>query len=1172
MSQLPSPPTQPPGTRHDERELRAVLEQRILVLDGGMGTMLHTLTLGAADYGGAEHEGCNEALNLTRPDAILEIHRKYLDAGADMVETNTFGGTPLVLADYGLADRAYDINLAAARLARAAALEAQTTGRPRFVAGALGPTTKTLSVTGGTTFAEMSDSYREQVRGLTDGGVDVILIETCLDTLNAKAAVHGARRWFRESGVSLPLMLSCTIEQTGTMLAGQGVESFFTSLEHARPLSVGMNCSTGPEFMSEHLRALSELAWCHVSCYPNAGLPDEHGHFGETPDIFAAKISRFIEQGWLNIVGGCCGTHTGHIRELARLVDGKPPRRPRGERRLALSGIEFFQPDETSRPVLVGERTNSLGSKKFRDLIAEGRYEEASEVGREQVRGGAQVLDVCLQNPDRNEREDLESFLRYAVRKVQVPFMFDSTDASVLEVALARCQGKSIVNSINMEDGEERFARVCPLLREHGAAVVVGCIDEDPQQGMAVTAERKLAVARRAYDLLTGKYGIPARDLIFDPLVFPAGTGDANYLGSAEQTIEGVRLIKQALPEASTLLGISNVSFGLPEAGREVLNSVFLYHCTKAGLDFAIVNSEKVERYASIPEAERLAAEDLLFNRRPDAVAAFAAIYRGRKKSSKKKQDTLASLPLEQRITRRIVEGTREGMLADLDLALAKLSPLEIINGPLMAGMDEVGRQFAANQLIVSEVLQSAEAMKASVSHLEPLMKQETVTTKGKVLLATVKGDVHDIGKNLVEIILSNNGFQVIDLGIKTASETIVHAYRQHRPDAIGLSGLLVKSALQMVATASDLRAEGVDCPVLVGGAALTRKFTHTRIAPDYAPAPVLYARDAMEGLDLLNQLADPARRAPLLERVAEEGAGIREDAALAAAPVRVTTPFAPGPLAMPVSVPLPPPPDLQRHVLLGQPLADLARYLNPQMLYSKHLGLKGHFPSMLEARNPKALELKALVDELLATCVSEGWMQANAVWQFFRAHAEEETLVLSAPDGGQVLERFRFPRQPAGERRCLTDLVAPRGEGRQDHVALFVVSTGAAIRQRAERLKTAGEYLRCHALQALAIEMAEGFAEMLHERLRELWGFADPPAMTMQERFQARYRGLRVSFGYPACPRLEDQEKLFALLRPEEIGVALTEGFMMEPEASVSALVFHHPEARYFNAGEAGE
>ncbi|MBI3893566.1 MAG: dihydropteroate synthase, partial [Candidatus Wallbacteria bacterium] len=830
-----------------------------------------------------------------------------------------------------------------------------------------------------------------------------------------------------------------------------------------------------------------------------------------------------------------------------------------------------FEVEVDNRPVLVGERTNVLGSRKFKRLVAEGQFEAAAEIARAQVKNAAQVIDVCLQDPDRDEAADANAFLERATKMVKVPLMIDSTDAKVLELGLKWSQGKSILNSINLEDGEARFQSVLPLARRYGAALVVGTIDEDPENGMAVTRDRKLEVARRSYTLLTEKYEFPAEDILFDPLVFPCGTGDANYVGSAIHTIEGVRRIKQEFPDAHTILGISNVSFGLPDAGREVLNSVFLYHCTKAGLDFAIVNSEKLERYASIPEHERLAAEDLLFNRREDAVPRFAEVFREKKKKTNT-SDEFAGLTLEERIARRIVEGTREGMIADLDRALEKYEPLAVIDGPLMKGMDEVGRLFAANELIVSEVLQSAEAMKASVSHLEQFMKKEAITTKAKIVLATVKGDVHDIGKNLVEIILSNNGFQVVNLGIKVPSEAIVQAYREHKPDAIGLSGLLVKSAIQMVATASDLRADGVDCPVLVGGAALSRKFTYTRIAPQYGAPPVFYARDAMEGLDLMNQLAAPERRPALVARVkleqqtmqAEVAAATESTAtrATAPAPVRATSNIS-------RDVDLPAPPDLERHVVRDFSIREIFAFVNPQMLYGKHLGLRGPFSKLLEAGDSKALELKELIAGLLKSCSREGWMRARAVWQFFPAASEGDELVLFDPAGRTELQRFRFPRQPGGERLCLADFTTPAGSSRRDHVAMFVTTAGVGVRPHVERLKAEGQYLLCHALQALAIESAEGFAELLHMQLREKWGFADPDAMTMTERFQSKYRGVRVSFGYPACPRLEDQEKLFHLLRPEEIGVNLTEGHMMDPEASVSALVFHHPQGRYFSAGE---
>ncbi|MGH7317086.1 MAG: homocysteine S-methyltransferase family protein, partial [Candidatus Rokuibacteriota bacterium] len=686
--------------------------------------------LTATDFGGFELEGCNEQLNLTRPDVIADIHAAYLEAGADLISTNTFGCAPYVLAEYGLAERCHDITLAAARICRAAVDRAFTADRPRFAIGAMGPGTRTITVTANVTFDEVRDGYFRQARALIEGGMDALLLETCQDTLNVKAAAIGVRQAMIEAGVSLPLMVSGTVEPMGTMLAGQDVDALYASLEHLGLFSIGLNCATGPEFMTDHLRTLSDIATCFVTVYPNAGLPDEHGHYEETAESLAHKMRRFVDEGWVNAVGGCCGTTPDHTRALAGLVAARTPRVPASDRAPAVSGIESVYPSEDLRPVIVGERTNVIGSRRFKELIVEEKFEEASEIGRAQVKGGAQVLDVCLANPDRDEAADIDRFMDFVTRKVKAPLMIDSTDARVLELALRKCQGKSLVNSINLEDGEERFEHVVPLIRTYGAAVVVGCIDEDKQQGMAVTRQRKLAVAERAHELLTGKYGVPERDLIFDPLVFPVGTGDVNYVGSAVETIEGVRAIKARFPACRTILGISNVSFGLPTAGREVLNAVFLYQCTKAGLDYAIVNSERLERYASIPEEERKLAEDLIYWRGADPVAAFAAHFRGRTRVAK---DTGVPLPLDQRLARYIVEGSKEGLLDDLALKLEEQSALDIINGPLMKGMEEVGRLFNDNQLIVAEVLQSAEAMKASVAYLEQFMARDENASRGTI-------------------------------------------------------------------------------------------------------------------------------------------------------------------------------------------------------------------------------------------------------------------------------------------------------------------------------------------------------------------------------------------------------------------------------------------------------
>ncbi|WP_070121282.1 methionine synthase [Bacillus marinisedimentorum] len=1138
------------------------LKKKILVIDGAMGTMLQDAELTAEDFGGPEFEGCNEILTETRPDLLLHIHRTYLKAKADIIETNTFGATSIVLAEYDIADRAYELNVESAKLARQAADEFSTDEWPRFVAGSMGPTTKTLSVTGGSTFEKMADAYEEQARGLIDGGADLLLLETSQDMLNVKAGFNSIARAFEKTGKKIPLMLSGTIEPMGTTLAGQNIEAFYLSAEHMEPVSVGLNCATGPEFMTDHLRTLSGLATAAVSCYPNAGLPDEEGHYHETPELLAKKLAAFAEKGWVNIVGGCCGTTPAHIEAIAEAVGEYEPRQildhTHGH---AVSGIEPLVYDESMRPLLVGERTNVIGSKKFKRLIREEKFEEASEVARAQVKAGAHVIDVCLADPDREEVQDMDRFIREVVKKVKVPLVIDSTDEDVIERALLHSQGKAIINSINLEDGEERFAAVVPLLKKYGGAVVVGTIDEE---GMAVTAERKLEVARRSHDLLVNKYGLQPSDLIFDPLVFPVGTGDEEYIGSAEATVEGIRLIKEALPESLTILGVSNVSFGLPPVGREVLNAVYMYHCTKAGLDYAIVNTEKLERYASIPEEEVKLADDLLFNTNDETLAAFTAFYRGKKKESKVQSE---SLTLEERLSAYIIEGTKEGLYKDLDEALEKYEdPLDIINGPLMDGMAEVGRLFNDNQLIVAEVLQSAEAMKAAVSHLEPYMEtNDNSSSKGKVLLATVKGDVHDIGKNLVDIILSNNGFNVVDLGIKVTPAELIEAIRNEKPDLLGLSGLLVKSAREMVITAQDLKASGIELPILVGGAALSRKFTDGKIAPEYG-GPVIYAKDAMQGLSLANDLQNESRRAGLLEQIGERQSrqAAKAPAAASGSATAVAVKTKKADIAeAPVYVPK----DTDRHILKDIPVAHLLPYVNMQMLLGHHLGLKGKVNEMLADKHEKAVVLKEVIDGILAEHEAEPIFEPAGVYQFFPAQEDGDTIFIYQPDDhAKVLETFEFPRQNKPPHLCLSDFLRGKGSGTMDYAGFMAVTSGRKVREKAEEYKANGEFLKSHAVQALALELAEGFAERMHQLMRDQWGFPDRPDMTMQERFSAKYQGQRFSFGYPACPDLEDQEKLFRLITPEDAGIDLTDGFMMSPEASVSAMVFAHPQARYFN------
>jgi 5-methyltetrahydrofolate--homocysteine methyltransferase len=1158
---VPFPP-RPAGVDERTALLRAALDERILVLDGATGTALQGVTLTAGDFGGPELEGCNENLCATRPDVVDGVHESYLAAGCDVVETNSFGGTPLVLGEYGLADQAFELNRLSAAIARAACARHSTAERPRFVCGSMGPTTKAISVTGGITFAGLIENFRVQALGLMAGGADYLLLETAQDTRNIKAGLIGIEQAFGQAGWKVPVAVSATIETTGTMLGGQDAEALAVSLLHADLLYVGLNCATGPDLMTDHVRTLSEICRTRVACVPNAGLPDEEGRYTEGPEDFERVFTRFLDAGWLNLVGGCCGTTAAHITALAGLVRGRRPRTIPHHRRSLISGLEAVELSEAQRPVLVGERTNVLGSRKFKGLIQAGQHEAAAEVGRAQVKAGGQILDVCLQDPDRDEIGDMEGFLDRLVRLVKAPLMIDSTDAAVMERSLTYCQGKAVLNSVNLEDGLSRFERVVPLARRFGAALVVGLIDE---KGMAVTVERKVEVARRSFQILVEEMGVQPEDIWWDPLVFPCGTGDSNYLGSAAQTIEGVRAVKELFPDSKTILGISNVSFGLPGAGREVLNSVFLYHCTKAGLDAAIVNTEKLARYADIPAGERELAEALIFLPLGDieagnqAVETFTAHFRGRSGAAVRPR---AELPLEERLARAVVEGSKTGLEDDLAAALADPrwpAPLDIINGPLMTGMSEVGRLFNDNQLIVAEVLQSAEVMKAAVAYLEPHMEKAgdgSDSSRGKVLLATVKGDVHDIGKNLVDIILSNNGFTVVNLGIKVPSERLIQAVREHQPDVIGLSGLLVKSAQQMVLTAGDLAAVGIDTPLLVGGAALTRRFTHRKIAQAYTGL-CTYAKDAMHGLKLVERLLDPAQKPGLEGEVTDF---IAHDTADAAAPEAAEGEGAGRAPAAEVrrDLPVPAPADLDRHVAE----LDLDRvwaYLNPQMIYGKHLGLKGVVKRLRAEGDPKLAKLEEVVGGLQAIA-RNGAMRARAVWRFFPAEAEGDRITLRDPETGRVAAAWDFPRQNREGGMSLADYVLPG-----DHVALFVTTAGEGIRERVEEWKRAGEYLKSHAFAALALETAEAAAEYLHACIRKDWGHPDPDDLTLEDKLAARYRGKRYSFGYPACPDLAFQRELFRALRPEEIGVQLTEGDMMDPEASVSALVFHHPDARYF-------
>ena len=1141
-----------------KKALSSIMKERILVLDGAMGTMIQDANLTAEDFGGEEYEGCNEYLSLVSPEVIMGIHEAYLEAGADIIETNTFGAASIVLDEYKIGHLAYEINKVSAELAKAACEKYSTSDKPRFVGGSIGPTTKTLSLTGGTTFDLLRESYREQAEGLIDGGADLLVVETCQDMLNVKAAYTGIKQAFEKTGKELPIIISGTIEPMGTTLAGQPIDAFYFSCEYMKPIAVGLNCATGPEFMTDHVRTLSQLANVGISCYPNAGLPDEEGHYHESPTSLANKVKQFAEKGWINVLGGCCGTTPAHVKAMVEAVaDLKPRDIPTETHSHAVSGTDALLYDDSMRPLFVGERTNVIGSRKFKELIRDKQFEQASEIARAQVKKGAHVIDICLADPDDDELGNMKEFVQEVVKKVKVPLVIDSTDDRVIEEALKYSQGKAVINSVNLEDGEEKFASVSALIHQYGGALVVGTIDE---KGMAITAEDKLRIAKRSYDLLVNKYGMNPKDIIYDPLVFPVGTGDEQYIGAALETVKGIQAIKETLPECLTILGVSNVSFGLPPRGREVLNAVFLYHCTKAGLDYAIVNTEKLERFAGIPKEEVELSEKLLFETGDETLQRFTAFYRDKK--VEKKNDT-KKLPLEERLAQYIVEGTKEGLIPDLDEALAKgLAPLAIINGPLMAGMSEVGVLFNDNQLIVAEVLQSAEVMKASVSHLEQFMeKSETGNSKGKIILATVKGDVHDIGKNLVEIILANNGYTIVDLGIKVTSQQLVTAVEEHKPSMIGLSGLLVKSAQQMVLTAQDLKDNGINTPIMVGGAALSRKFTDTKIHPEYDGA-VLYAKDAMEGLALANTMHNDQQKVGFLAELEERR---RKSAELQANRPKETKDIAQPVVTVPQAE-VKQPEDLKRHTLQDYPLQTVMPYVNRQMLIGHHLGLKGKLDKLLQEGDERALALTELVDSLYEQLRNSDY-RVNGVYQFFPAQSDGNKVIVYNPENtDDILETFDFPRQESAPFLCLADYLKPISSGEMDYVGFFVVTAGIGIRQHSDNYKAQGEFLKSHAIQSLALETAEGFAERMHQIMRDKLGISDSIDMSMKDRFAAKYIGQRFSFGYPACPNLEDQEKLFRLLKPEDIGVRLTDGHMMEPEASVSAIVFAHPEARYFN------
>jgi 5-methyltetrahydrofolate--homocysteine methyltransferase len=1148
------------------RDFMAALRERVVVFDGAMGTMLQAAGLTLDDYDGKE--GCSEILCVTRPDVVKGIHAAYFEAGADAVETNSFGSSAIVLAEYDIAERVVELNQVAAALAREVADGFQADGRPRWVVGSIGPGTK-LPTLGHTTYDTLEATYGDQAFGLLQGGADVLLVETCQDLLQVKAAVAGAFAGMRRAGRRVPLMTQVTVETTGQMLLGSDIAAALTAIEPLGVDVIGMNCATGPAEMGEHLRHLSQHARTALSCLPNAGLPelrDGRPWYPLTPKELAEAHVRFTAEFGLNVVGGCCGTTPEHIRQVVEALSGHTPaaRQPVWEPSLS-SLYQSVTLDQDITYLTVGERCNANGSRKFRDLMLEGDLDGMVQVAKEQIREGAHVLDVCVDYVGRAGAPDMDVLAERLAQQSTAPLMLDSTQADVIEAGLKRLGGRAIINSINLEDGEARMDAVCPMARRYGAALVALLIDEE---GQARDVEWKLRIAHRIHDLATGKHGLAPQDLVFDALTFPLGSGQEDLRGDAIATIEAIRRIKAELPGVRTILGVSNVSFGLAPAARQVLNSVFLHEAREAGLDAAIVSPARILPMHRIEEEQREVALDLIYDRRRDGydpLQRFMALFEGKQATRTSTAEDLAELPIEQRLQRRIVDGVRDGLEADLQEAMHTREPLAIVNEVLLAGMKTVGDLFGAGEMQLPFVLQSAEVMKTAVAALEPYMEKADQGGKGRVVLATVKGDVHDIGKNLVDIILTNNGYTVHNIGIKQPIATIIDKAEEVGADAIGMSGLLVKSTIVMRDNLEELNARGLaSYPVLLGGAALNRTYVEGDLRQVYK-GRVFYCRDAFAGLRVMDQLR--SEREQGIQAVKEPVRAPR------VAPVK---PRGPAPAPPEVSelarsevatdVPVPTAPFLgEARVVKGIPVRDLVPYLNESALFRgqwqlRPVGGKEGWRHTLETEaRPR---LRALLDEAIASQI----LRPAVVYGYFPCNGDGNDVVVWDGDGRERV-RFSFPRQRRDRRLCIADFFRPISSGEPDVIGMHVVTMGLAASEATAKLFADNRYREYLELHGVTVEMAEALAEYWHQRVRQELGIAGDDAADMEDLFDQGYRGSRYSFGYPACPDLEEQTKLFELLRPERIGVELSEEFQLHPEQSTSAIIVHHPEAKYFNA-----
>ena len=1160
-----------------------ILKERIVVFDGAMGTNLQVQNLTLDDFGGPRFEGCNENLLVTRPDAVEKVHSGFLDVGCDVIETNSFNGTPVDFAEYDIGDKAYDMNVLAAQLAKRVASDYSTKEKPRWVAGSMGPGRK-LPTLGHISFTELRDAYSVQVRGLLDGGADLLIVETCQDLLQTKAALAAIFAHFKETRRRVPVIAQVTIEVFGTMLNGTEISAALTALAPFPIDVVGMNCGTGPKHMTESIRYICENSPLPVSVLPNAGLPsvvEGKMHYDETPESFTAQVVHFANDFGANIVGGCCGTTPAHLRLVVEAMQRITPKQRHATTLPAASSIYSQQPYvQDASFLIVGERVNASGSKKMRDLLNAEDWDGLVALGKEQEREGAHILDVNVDFVGRDGEHDMHELASRLVTNVKLPLMFDSTEWQKMEAGLQHAGGKSILNSTNYEDGVPRFVKVIDLARTYGASVVIGTIDEE---GMARTAEGKLKIAKRAYDQATTELGLPASDIFFDPLALPISTGIEEDRRNALETIEAIKRIKTELPGAFTILGVSNISFGLNPASRVVLNSVFLHDAVEAGLDSAIVNASKIEPLNRIGEKELKVARELIYDERKfegdvcvyDPLTEFTKLFEGVKSKSTKKASKGETV--EERLKNHIIDGEKIGLEDELRTGLEKYSALDIINNILLDGMKVVGDLFGSGQMQLPFVLQSAEAMKSAVRFLEPFMdKKGGATAKGTMVLATVKGDVHDIGKNLVDIILTNNGYKVLNLGIKQSIEAILQAYDEHGADAIGMSGLLVKSTLIMRENLELMNERGIKVPVVLGGAALTRRYVEDDLKSLYH-GQLFYARDAFAGLHTMDRLVGDTNgeeKSGDAAATVTEAADDVEDLIGEEAKLGIRKPLKPRTKAtgdvthtqrssVSSEVPIPNAPFFGSRVVDDIELDEVFSFINETALFKGQWQFKqGRMP----VEDYQALvrdKVRPIYEEIKERSKREKLLVPKVVYGYYECQSDGNDLIVYDEEK-EV--RFTFPRQPAGKHLCLADFFASRDSGKMDVVAFHLVTVGRRASEYSHELFKADNYSDYLYFHGLSVESAEALAELWHKRIREELGIAGADSSVLTRLFKQEYQGSRYSFGYPACPRLEDQEKLFTLLDPSRIDVNLTEEFQLEPEQSTSAIIVHHPEAKYFS------